>query len=348
MELQFRNLMLNDVEWMTEVVNDPEVAKYSLSIYPKTQHNVEERLIKNMEEKNAKHVVAEFENEPAGTASLEWQVGRRNSHIAWLGIDVRKKHWGKGVGSALIQEIIRVAKELGFRKIVLGVFEGNERGLRLYKKFGFKREAYEKDMVWIDGSWRESVIMGLELAPCIPYLKQTHILHDIEKRHSTCNAHMCITHLENHDLEEVNRLQNCVYSTKSSSRIPPVTKEQTKQWYEGIDSKEQKHCLACLNNDKLLGYLQFEGEISPFSCLKFEEIIVDVNQRPYETTMALIDAIKSFKERYGYRRISTYISEISHPIIDALEDNGFKKTGIIKGYYYVDGYYTNALVYGYP
>lgn len=200
-KLQFLNLLLSDSGWLTRLVNDPEAAKYLLSVYPVTQHEVAEFLKKDLESNEAKHIVAELDGDPVGMVSLWWRTAGRDRHVAWLGIDVKTEHWGKGVGSALMQEAVRVAKELGFRKMVLGVFEGNERAMRLYRKFGFKNEAYERDEVWIDGSWRTGFMMGSELAPCKPGLKPSQIKQSAKGRYSTRKATMSTRQLEDNDLD---------------------------------------------------------------------------------------------------------------------------------------------------
>jgi len=318
-----------------------------LSVYPITQHEVVEFTKKDLESNEGKLIAAELDDEPVGWVSLWWRPAGRDRHVAWLGISVRTEHWGKGVGSGLMQEAVRVAKELGFSKMVLGVFDGNERAMRLYKKFGFKNEANETDEVWIDGSWRTSFMMGLELAPCKPRLKISQIKLNAKRRHSAYEAIMSTRQLVDDDLDEVNRLQNCPDSTKSSFRVPPITKEQTKQWYQGIKAQENKYCLACFSNNRLIGYLQFKALVLPFPRLKFEEVIVDANQKAYEAATALVSAIKGFKERYWYHGISAFVPETSEPIIMAIESQGFKKTGALKDYYFIDGYYVNSAVYEY-
>jgi ribosomal-protein-alanine N-acetyltransferase len=332
---------------LTKLANDPQAAKYLLSVYPVTQHEVVEFLKKDLESNEGKLIAAELNGEPVGWVSLWWRPAGRDRHVAWLGISVRTEHWGKGVGSGLMQEAVRVAKELGFLKMVLSVFDGNERAVRLYKKFGFKSEAYETDEVWIDGSWRAGFMMGLELAPCKPRLKRSQIKLNVKRRLSRREAVMPTRQLEDNDLDEINRLQNCPDSTKSSFRVPPITKEQTKQWYEGIKAQENKHCLACFSNNKLAGYLQFRALVLPFPRLKFEEIIVDANQKPYEAATALVLAIKGFKERYWYHGITAFVPETSESIIGAIESQGFKKTGAMKDYYFIDRYYANSAVYEY-
>jgi hypothetical protein len=119
-------------------------------------------------------------------------------------------------------------------------------------------------------------------------------------------------------------------------------------WYEKINSEQRKYCLACFKEDVLLGYLYFTSQTLPFPNLRFEETIVDINGEPSETAEALVAAVKDFKERYWYRRIFAALPETSSTIVDALEHNGFKKSGAVNSYYYIDGAYVDMAVYEYP
>jgi putative acetyltransferase len=350
MGLKFRSLLVEDAGWLSEAANDPDVAKYSLSVYPVTEHEIGDFLKKELEETESKHIVAELDGEPAGKVGIHPGTGR-DRHVAWLGINVRRKHWGKGVGAGLMNEAIRLTKELGCRKLMLGTIEGNERAIRLYKKFGFENEAYEEDAVYIDGSWRKSYIMGLQLAPCEPKLEQSTLpkpLTSSAKFTENLSADIHVRQLMNKDLDEANRIQNCTESTKSCQRIPPTTKEETKRWYEKIKSTDGKYCIACFKGDKILGYLRFSADVLPWPRLRFEEVIVDVDQKPEETANALIAAIKEFKERYGYHRIFAYMPQTSSAIIGALKNHGFKNTGAGKCCFFVDGYYVDVALFGYP
>ncbi|KPV65374.1 MAG: hypothetical protein AOA65_0236 [Candidatus Bathyarchaeota archaeon BA1] len=98
MKLRFRSLLAEDLGWLTEAANDPEVAKYSLSIYPRTEHEISEFLKKELEESGRKYLVAELDGEPAGYVNVHSRAGR-DRHVAWLGIEVRRKHWGKGLAA---------------------------------------------------------------------------------------------------------------------------------------------------------------------------------------------------------------------------------------------------------
>lgn len=350
LKLKFRSLLIEDTWWVTEFLNDPKAAKY-WEPFPRTEHETRE-WIKYLLRSGDKLIVAELEGEPVGHVGVDPETGRCR-HVAELGIFVRREHWGKGVGSELMKEAIKLAKQLGCRKIVLNTTEGNERAIRLYKKFGFKIDAHETDSVYLDGSWRREYFMSLQLAPCEPRIDQRSLAQSSTldrgiRRNS--NVNMSIRQLMDQDLDELHRLQNCPESTKSTSKVPPITKEETRQWYEGLNSRKGEYCFACFENETLLGYLRFRaGRIDfPSPNLWFEEIIVDINQRPAEAADMLIAAIKGFRERYGYRRIFARIPQTSLTIITALKDHGFNNTGAVESYFFIDRYYVDLTFYEYP
>lgn len=123
-ELRFRSFIASDSEWLTEAANDPEVAKYAFSIYPRTEHEVAGFLKEALKEENGKHIVAELNGEPAGFVSI-YTLSGRSRHIASPAIEVRRRFWGRGVGTALMEKAIELAGTLGCRKLTLGVSKGN-------------------------------------------------------------------------------------------------------------------------------------------------------------------------------------------------------------------------------
>ena len=73
-----------------------------------------------------------------GVATLNRQP-RRMSHRGEFGLTVRKAYWGKGIGSRLLQETIAYAKANDYATVDLEVLSENERAIRVYEKFGFKK-----------------------------------------------------------------------------------------------------------------------------------------------------------------------------------------------------------------
>lgn len=54
-------------------------------------------------------------------------------------IVIKKSQRGKGLSSLLLEELIKIAKSRGCKRINLEVAKSNEIAINLYKKFGFKQ-----------------------------------------------------------------------------------------------------------------------------------------------------------------------------------------------------------------
>lgn len=105
-------------------------------------------------------LVAEYKNQIVGVITLSGSNKRRIMHKGELGITVRKRFWGKGIGSSLMEECLKLAKQRGFKKIQLEVMSNNDRAMALYKKFGFEVEGVKKKAVFIDNEYIDLVMMG--------------------------------------------------------------------------------------------------------------------------------------------------------------------------------------------
>ena len=81
-------------------------------------------------------------------------------HRAGLGISIKKKAWGLGLGTVLITKALEQAKENGFTQVELGVFADNERARGLYQKLGFEEMGCIPKAFYLkDGTYRDEVQM---------------------------------------------------------------------------------------------------------------------------------------------------------------------------------------------
>lgn len=97
-----------------------------------------------------------------GVYKLRGQLKFR--HRAGLGISVRRDYWGRGLGSMLLAEAIRAARENGFEQLELGVFADNTRAIRLYEKAGFQKVGVQPRAFKLkDGTYRDEIMMVLFL-----------------------------------------------------------------------------------------------------------------------------------------------------------------------------------------
>lgn len=66
------------------------------------------------------------------------------NNVVWLGICVKEKETGKGLGKAIIKELINYAVKINIRKIRLSVDNLNKAAINLYLKMNFKLDKKEK------------------------------------------------------------------------------------------------------------------------------------------------------------------------------------------------------------
>lgn len=112
-------------------------------------------------------LLAKADGQIIGDASLN-RKPRRMCHRGELGISVRKAWWGRGVASALMQEMIVFAKEHDFKQLNLEVRSDNFRAIRLYEKYGFQKLCTFPAFFQIQGQDIDFDLMNLQLTQNVP------------------------------------------------------------------------------------------------------------------------------------------------------------------------------------
>ncbi len=128
---------------------------------PRTVEEERKFLQENLEALGSIALVAENEDSLVGYLNFKNHNRRRQKHRGSLGMSVGEEWRGKGVGSALIETLLDWAKENPLiEKVCLGVFPENERGIALYKKFGFTEEGrLIKEVKMPDGAYVDTILM---------------------------------------------------------------------------------------------------------------------------------------------------------------------------------------------
>ncbi|MBR3249685.1 MAG: ribosomal protein S18-alanine N-acetyltransferase [Clostridia bacterium] len=93
-----------------------------------------------LENENSKYIVAKINNEIVGFAGI-W-IAIDVPHIT--NIVVRKSYRKTGIGSLLLQELIKMCKNLNLKELTLEVNEHNLNAIKLYEKFGFIKVGLRK------------------------------------------------------------------------------------------------------------------------------------------------------------------------------------------------------------
>ncbi|MFJ5713643.1 arsinothricin resistance N-acetyltransferase ArsN1 family A [Neobacillus sp. NPDC093127] len=107
-----------------------------------------------------KVIVAEQEGRLLGWSSLNLYNNRcAYAGVADLSVYIAREYRGKGIGSLLLAEIERLAKESNFHKIVLFTFPFNKLGQGLYLKKGYREVGIFKNQGILDGKYVDVMVM---------------------------------------------------------------------------------------------------------------------------------------------------------------------------------------------
>jgi L-amino acid N-acyltransferase len=109
-------------------------------------------------------IVAEEGGKVIGWGSLSKFHGRsayRNT--VENSVYVHHQHHRRGVGSALLQELIARARATGFRAIIAGIDGEQAASVALHAKFGFEKVGHLKQVGFKFGRWLDVIYMELLL-----------------------------------------------------------------------------------------------------------------------------------------------------------------------------------------
>ena len=129
-----------------------------------TEAEEENTLREYQDSENQLHILGLVEDTVAG--SLTFSAGHRPRvrHTGEFGMSVRRKYWGLGIGSLMLDVLIDWARKSGIvKKINLRVRSDNQRAVHLYERKGFVHEGTISREIVLDGTYFNRHWMGLEL-----------------------------------------------------------------------------------------------------------------------------------------------------------------------------------------
>ncbi len=89
-------------------------------------------------------------------------VMRGPRHDAMLAYSVDREHQGRGIATEAARAVVRFAfEELNLHRLATGYFPDNVASGKVLRKLGFAFEGYARDYLFIDGAWRDSILVSL-------------------------------------------------------------------------------------------------------------------------------------------------------------------------------------------
>ena len=121
----------------------------------------EEKWVKNQREsKNTLAITCFIDGEIAGNCEISFRSGTKTRHRAVVGIAILQKFWNLGIGTAMMQYLEELARQIGYEQIELEVVDGNDTAKRLYEKCGFVETGKQaRALKYDDGTYRDEILM---------------------------------------------------------------------------------------------------------------------------------------------------------------------------------------------
>ncbi|HSW86693.1 MAG TPA: GNAT family N-acetyltransferase [Rhabdochlamydiaceae bacterium] len=108
-------------------------------------------------------LTADWNGIPCGMANLYVQPYKKFSHQCLFSIIVEEQRRNRGVGTVLMQHLMKLAKEKFHIEIMhLEVYEGNP-AINLYRRLGFKEFGFQKHFIKENGEYIGKIFMQKEL-----------------------------------------------------------------------------------------------------------------------------------------------------------------------------------------
>lgn len=124
----------------------------------------EEQILTNLKENPRSRMLLAFDDgEIVGNATVSGTGNPRFAHRRELAVSVRRSHWGRGIGTGLIEQLIDFSRDTGAEIIWLEVRSDNERAKALYRKLGFQCFGTFPDFFKIGGAYYDADYMTLNL-----------------------------------------------------------------------------------------------------------------------------------------------------------------------------------------
>ena len=120
---------------------------------------VKRKLAMSKDSENSVVLIALDNEQIIARAELEGYYAARVRHRAKFSISVKKEYWNRGIGTEMLTRLIELTKEMKLKVIELEVISDNARGINLYHKMGFTDIGVYKDYFYVNGTYKDAVVM---------------------------------------------------------------------------------------------------------------------------------------------------------------------------------------------
>lgn len=159
-----RPLEIGDISLYKKWYNDQEVNYWANGAWPLStmlgEGEIEERYFLPRESSGRYIILNELEV-PIGTIGFrEMNIPARSATL--FVIIGEKEYWGQGYGTDALKVLVDyLFLQWNLHRLTLDTWDGNHRAIRTYEKLGFKVEGCLRQARFVQGEYRDAIIMGL-------------------------------------------------------------------------------------------------------------------------------------------------------------------------------------------
>ena len=146
-----------------------------------TKKEVIDRWIAELDFENVFPMVAEKDSEILGDATLHFNRYRWQLHMAEIRCVVARKHQQKGLGTALMRELVTVAQGRNVSMIRANMMDIQESAQKAFERLGFEKEAELKDfLIDKDGEKHNLILMVNDVSEMWKKMEDLLFFYDIK------------------------------------------------------------------------------------------------------------------------------------------------------------------------
>lgn len=159
-EVLIRKFQMDDKERFIEMYESLSAEAVRWGMPPYDRERLERGWLSNMQ--NFISIVALYNDKIVGHAQIFKLPHSRRKGTGDLVIYLHQGFQNVGLGTAMMDELIALARTEGLHRIGLSVIADNKLAIHLYQKFGFESEGLKKDAYFgEDGRYHDELMMSL-------------------------------------------------------------------------------------------------------------------------------------------------------------------------------------------
>jgi RimJ/RimL family protein N-acetyltransferase len=119
--------------------------------------------LSRMERGEKIYVVAEVDGKVIGNSEIGRRLSGYDRHVGSIGIAIKKGFRDVGLGTEMMNALIKQGREMGLKVLTLTAFANNKRAIHVYEKLGFQETGQIPKKFFKRGKYIDELIMTLIL-----------------------------------------------------------------------------------------------------------------------------------------------------------------------------------------